>query len=304
MTFKNFLALSATATAAATALGGSLLVAPARALEPSASQSDGRAADLTLASGQPLVAPAVPQATVAQAFEPNAAGVYEQAPGWYLTVGAGAAWPSDIGFRTRNFNDNVDGNLQFGGGFSVDGGVGYDFGAIRTELTYGYTAASLNKVSASGFNPGASGIINKNDVFASAYWDIVSKGRWTPYIGGGLGYTNLSTPSFTVGNFRSGSNNRGLFGWQAKVGVSYAASYNVDVYAEGTYSGTEGFSSSNIRYDAFNDFGAKLGVRYRFGARPVAVVEQPAPAPAPEPAPQVIPPQPAPQPMEPIRGLW
>jgi opacity protein-like surface antigen len=302
MNFKSILLAGATASA----LGVAALGAPARAVEPAASPSEGKAADLTLASGEPLVAPAALETPIAQAqtVEVNSSGVFEQAPGWYLTVGAGAAWPSELGFRTRSLDDNLNGDLQFGGGFSIDGGLGYDFGAIRTELTYGYTRASLNEVSVSGFNPGASGIINKNDIFASAYWDIIPTGRWTPYIGGGLGYTNLSTPRFSAGDFRTGSNNRGLFGWQAKVGVSYAASYNVDVYAEGTYSGAEGFSTGNVRYDSYNDFGAKLGLRYRFGSRPVVVVEQPAPEPAPAPAPEVFTPQPAPQPMEPIRGLW
>jgi len=305
MNFKRLLLAGATVTA----LGSATLITPARAVEAPATGSlptEGKAADLTLAGGEPLVAPTAPQTPVAQAqaIEVNASGEFEQAPGWYLTVGAGAAWPSDVGFRTRNFDDNLNGDLQFGGGFSVDGGLGYDFGAIRAELTYGYTAASLNEISVSDFNPGASGIINKNDIFASAYWDIIPTGRWTPYIGGGLGYTNLSTPSFSVGGFRTGSSNRGLFGWQAKVGVSYAASYNFDVYAEGTYSGTEGFSTSNVRYDSYNDFGAKLGLRYRFGSRRVVVVEQPVPAPAPRPAPEVFTPQPAPQPVEPIRGLW
>ena len=46
-----------------------------------------------------------------------------------------------------------------------------------------------------GVNSGnVSGIVNKNDVYASAYVDFPF-GRWVPYIGGGIGYTNLSTPS-------------------------------------------------------------------------------------------------------------
>jgi len=226
-----------------------------------------------------------------------------QGTGFYLTVGAGAAWPSDVNVRTRNFDPNFNGDLQFGGGFSVDGGVGYDFGAIRTELTYGYTRASINDSNFNNKKYDVSGIINKNDVMASAYLDVPF-GQWVPYLGGGIGYTNLSTPSFNFSGFRTGSNNQGLFGWQAKVGVAYVLSWNTDIYVEGTYSGAEGFSSNNLRYDAYNDFGAKLGFRYRFGSPKVVVVEQPAPAPEPAPAPM---PEPAPAPMPdpaPIRGLW
>jgi len=243
---------------------------------------------------------------IAQTYVPlvgNVGSESGQGTGFYLTVGAGGAWPSDVNVRTRNFDPNFNGDLQFGGGFSVDGGVGYDFGAIRTELTYGYTRASINEADFNNNKVDVSGIINKNDVMASAYLDVPF-GQWVPYLGGGIGYTNLSTPSFTANGFRTGSNNQGLFGWQAKVGVAYVLSWNTDIYVEGTYSGAEGFSSNNLRYDAYNDFGAKLGFRYRFGSPKVVVVEQPAPAPEPAPMPM---PEPAPAPMPepaPIRGLW
>jgi opacity protein-like surface antigen len=229
----------------------------------------------------------------------------ESVNGWYLTVGAGAIWPSN---QNVQFNGTpFAGNIHYGGGFAVDGGIGYDFGAIRTELTYGYSAPSLNDVHVDNLTTfSGSGKVNKNDVMASLYWDVMPFGRFTPYIGGGLGYTNLSTPSWTLGGFRFGSSNMGLFGWQAKAGVSYAMAYNWDVYAEGTYSGAEGYSTSLIDTQTYNDFGAKLGFRYRFAQPVVVVVPEPAPAPAPEPAPAPMPaPEPAPAPApEPIRGLW
>jgi hypothetical protein len=81
--------------------------------------------------------------------------------------------------------------------------------------------------------------------------------------------------------------------------------WNADVYAEGIYSGASGTTNnSDVNFSSFSNWGAKLGVRYRFGQAPVAVVEQPAPAPEPAPAPAPAPmPEPAPAPA-PIRGLW
>jgi hypothetical protein len=145
---------------------------------------------------------------------------------------------------------------------------------------------------------------NKSDVLASLYYDIETNSRWTPYIGGGIGYTNLSTPSFSLNGFPTNSVNKGLFGWQAKVGVSYAMSYNSDIYVEGVYQGAGGYTSENLTFDAFNSFGGKIGFRYRFGARPVAAAPAPAPQPVIQPAPAPAPvfqPEPAPAP---IRGLW
>jgi hypothetical protein len=234
---------------------------------------------------------------------------FEQATGWYLTVGAGASTPVDQVFGgNASKNGNVfdgSGDLHYGGGVAIDAGIGYDFGAIRTELTYSYNRASLNDASFSGrsfdFDTSSSGVVNKNDVFGSAYFDIPF-GRWTPYIGGGIGYTSLSTPSFTIGDYRSDSRSRGLFGWQGKVGISYGIDYNWDVYAEGVYQGASGFYN-DLTFGSFQNWGGKLGFRYRFG-QPAVVVVAPAPEPQPEPAPMPMPePEPAPAP-EPIRGLW
>ena len=250
------------------------------------------------------------------------------ATGWYLTIGAGAQTPSDQTVNSNgtlvspfftpllyNFGNNNSTKLDLGGGFSGDLGVGYDFGALRAELTYGYSRASLNAVGAANpigfgafgivpFTDNVSGIINKSDVLASLYYDIETNSRWTPYIGGGIGYTNLSTPSFSLNGFPTNSVNKGLFGWQAKVGVSYAMSYNSDVYVEGVYQGAGGYTSENLTFDAFNSFGGKIGFRYRFGVRPVAAAPAPAPEPIIQPAPAPMPmPQPEPAPA-PIRGLW
>lgn len=295
---------------------------PARAAEPASEAAPGTAALLApdgraIALTPPADRGAEDSGTLSQSFGSNDAPIYEQATGWYVGLGLGAAWPTDTGVRTRNLDnrgfENVNGDLNFGGGFSGDLAVGYDFGAIRTELSYVYTRASVNDVSFSSngndYNLSSSGVINKNDIFASGYWDISTGSRWTPYVGGGVGYTNLSTPRIKVsrgGNSVStGTSNQGLFGWQAKLGVSYGVSNASDVYLEGTYSGASGFSGDNIRYDSYNDFGAKVGFRYRFGQpapQPVVV----APAPEPEPAPQPAP-EPTYEPMPeaaPIRGLW
>ncbi|MCS5698140.1 outer membrane beta-barrel protein [Cyanobium sp. FGCU-52] len=278
------------------AASGALLASPSFAgTEPGAEQ-------LRL---EPQAAPAT---EVAQGYgSPTTVEVVEveSVNGWYLTVGAGAAWPTTMGFRTSDVfpGDEPSGDFSFGGGFSIDGGVGYDFGALRAELTYGYTRSSLNEVNInnSNYNFSGSGIINKNDVMGSLYWDIDTNSRFVPYLGGGIGYTNLSTPSFTVDGYRTDSASRGLFGWQAKVGVSYIMSYNTDVYLEGTYSGASGFYNGDVHYNSYNDFGAKLGFRYRFASPEVVVI---APEPQPEPAPAPMP-QPEPEPAPaPIRGLW
>lgn len=268
------------------------------------------AEQLTITESAAELAEASKGAEVAQTYVPLVGDVgnsdFEQATGWYLTVGAGASTPSNQGWRTSDLDFDANGDFQYGGGFAGDAGVGYDFGAIRTELTYSYNRASLNDVNFRGsgydFDVSSSGVINKNDVFGSVYFDIPF-GRWVPYIGGGVGYTNLSTPGLTIADYRFDSKSRGLFGWQGKAGIAYAVNYNWDVYAEGVYQGASGFYEGDIHYNSLSTWGGKLGFRYRFAQKPVVVVA-PAPEPAPEPAPMPMPmPEPEPAPA-PIRGLW
>jgi hypothetical protein len=299
---KALLRSAGLAVAGASFVCGAAYAAP----EPGAEQ-------LQIEESAAQLAESAKSAEIAQTYIPLVGEVgnsdFEQATGWYLTVGAGASTPVDQQFggnaATDDFVIDGSGQLQFGGGFAIDGGLGYDFGAIRTELTYSYNRASLNDASFSGsnlnFDTSSSGIVNKSDVFGSVYLDVPF-GRWTPYIGGGIGYTNLSTPGFTIGDYRQDGRNRGLFGWQGKVGIAYGIDYNWDVYAEGVYQGASGFYN-DLTYGSFQNWGGKLGFRYRF-AKPAVVVVAPAPEPQPEPEPAPMPmPEPEPAP-EPIRGLW
>ncbi|MFN6338751.1 MAG: outer membrane protein [Cyanobacteriota bacterium] len=281
--------------------GGALLTAPSFAGTQTGAQQLQPSGEAPLEMSQS----SQKDAQIAQTYIPLVGEVGSasvQGTGFYVTVGAGAAWAGNWDFQDNLDDYNFDGNINTIGGFSIDAGIGYDFGAIRTELTYGFARASLNKMHFNNHDTfDGSGNIDKNDVLASVYLDIPF-GQWVPYIGGGIGYSNLSTPGFTVDGERFSGSNQGLFGWQAKAGVAYAMNWNTDIYVEGTYSGASGFDSGALDYSSFNNWGAKLGVRYRFGAPPVVVVEQPAPAP--EPAPMPMPePAPAPEPA-PIRGLW
>ncbi|MFO7630034.1 MAG: outer membrane beta-barrel protein [Prochlorococcaceae cyanobacterium] len=254
-------------------------------------------------------------ALVAQSTIVEEAVVYEQGTGFYATLGLGAQWPQNWDYDTT-FNErragirNFSGDIGLGGGFSGDIGIGYDFGAIRAELTYGYSNASVNDISSSrrDFKVDTDGSINKNDVLVSAYWDIDTGSRWTPYIGGGIGWTNIGTPGIDIegdGRGSYGGTNRSAFGYQAKVGVGYGVNNNTDVYVEGVYQGASSLSDTdNIDFGSFNSWGAKVGVRFRFGgAEEVVVVEEVQPAPAPAPQPEPYQPAPAPAPA-PIRGLW
>jgi len=225
--------------------------------------------------------------------------------GVYVTAGVGGAWAAgDSTTTTNNPTFEIDGvkyattgallgNAPLGGGVAVDAGLGYDFGnSIRAELTYVYNAASLGSSSYSTSNlnvlgdsyngtatASTSGTVKTNSVMVSGYYDIQTKSKFTPYVGGGIGYTSVSIPSqnrvaanYNVEglqgpgwlDFAGGS--ASAFGYQAKIGVSYAVSEPADLYLEGTYKGNTSVTISGTEFSALNLFGVRAGFRYRFGS--------------------------------------
>lgn len=193
--------------------------------------------------------------------------------GFYATLGVGASWPQDVNGNTNVLGVPVNGSYKLGGGFAGEVGAGYDFGPVRTELTYIYTNATLNNVTAtalgvSGSSSISNGNVNTNSVLVSAYLDIPTNSRWVPYVGGGVGYTNVgwgaysATSSGITASQAAGS--QGVLGYQGKVGLSYLASKSTDIFAEGTYQGTSGFTVNEMNYDPLGSWGARVGARLRF----------------------------------------
>lgn len=198
----------------------------------------------------------------------------QEATGAYATLGLGAAWPQNVTGNTTVLGIPVNGSYSLNGGFAGEVGVGYDFGPVRSELTYSYNNANLSSLSGSalGVNLGSTtvsnGSVSTNSVLASAYVDIPTNSRWVPYLGGGLGYTNVGWGAYSATAFgvrlTQTPGSQGVFGYQAKLGLSYLATKHTDVFVEGTYQGAAGFTIDGIHYDPLNSWGARLGARYRF----------------------------------------
>ena len=220
-------------------------------------------------------------------------------PAWYATAAIGGAWaarPSSSyserwPLLSADDEVTVSGTTSLGGGVAVDAGLGYRFGHdFRSELTYVFTRPSLGSTSLSGqfnivgltipFNGNveAAGSLNSNSIFVSGYYDVPTKSRFRPYVGAGLGWTNISLPALmrfsgTLQLLDASADLRGAaiggnasaFGYQAKLGISYRASPSTDVYLEGTYQGNTSVTIGGVEIGALNQFGVRTGLRYRFG---------------------------------------
>lgn len=242
----------------------------------------------------------------APAFAQDNPAPQDTAKGFYVTAGAGGSWGSSasttynnpsitVGGVTTALNGTLTGNTPLGGGVAVEAGFGYGFGNnVRSEITYIYNNASIGSTSldvnvnspvrtTGTLNASTSGSLSTNSVMFSGYYDFSNKSKFTPYIGAGIGYTSVSVPSqnssgtfnLNIAGFGNATGNGSLnysggsgsaFGYQAKIGVSYAVAKPADLYVEGTYQGNTGVTVNNLNLSALNLFGVRAGVRYRFGS--------------------------------------
>lgn len=247
-------------------------------------------------------------AATAVAFAAPVQAQEDSSSGAYVTVGVGGSWGSNpstsdtesgtatLGGNNYTYTDSVNGTVNLGGGVAAEAGIGYDWGNnLRTELTYVLNTFGIGTStqsgslkwsgnSTSGTNPydvssSTSGNLTTNSVFVSGYYDFKqksNKSKFTPYVGAGLGWTNISLPSLPIketltidGNtynysYNSKSGSASAFGYLAKLGVTYAVSEPADLYLEGIYQGATGVTINSVDFGALNSFSARLGVRFRF----------------------------------------
>lgn len=202
--------------------------------------------------------------------------------GWYGTAGIGFLSPNNPsgGECTTILANKVctDYDYTFDTGLSGEIGIGYDFGKFRIETTYARTNTSLSEVSAdvsvNNFKTASvssrvnDGNTNLNSFMVNGYIDIDTKSKFVPYVGGGIGYSEINYSSYTVKilgvDAKSSSGSSGAFGYQAKAGLSYLASEKVDIFGEAVFTGTTGFELDTVNVDSMTAWGARAGLRYRF----------------------------------------
>ena len=171
--------------------------------------------------------------------------------GAYFSASAGIVSFDDVTSTDNDFNDsNIDGD------FSGEIGLGYKFNEnVRGEISYSVTAGE-NKDRADS-NKWSAGWFETTSVFTSLYYDFTNDTKFTPYVGAGLGTTNIHT------DMRRDADQL-RFGYQGKLGASYDMSNSFDLFAEGVYQSTAESSLNEDTLDGISSFSTRLGTRYKF----------------------------------------
>ena len=206
-------------------------------------------------------------------FTTHHANAEEQKPvakpattGFYTSVGISAGIEGSVPINDTSNSAFSNESFQTDPTIAPNVAIGYSFpGAWRAELEYvGYFAESSNKftLGAIDYSVGG-GKVDTNAVQINILKDIPTNSKITPYIGGGVG---LASSRYSV---PEGSQTGTTFAGQAKVGISYAASPNTDIYFGYRLLSIAGGTSLEFWSDKPTtktriQHSLDLGVRYRF----------------------------------------
>ncbi|MBO8240328.1 porin family protein [Prochlorococcus marinus XMU1412] len=200
----------------------------------------------------------------------------EEKTGFYGTVSIGTdslnapTW----GATARGTDYGGKANLE-NDGLSYDLGIGYDFGKWRTDLTYSEEQHDLKsctetKTSATCAT-GGQGEGDASSIIATVYRDFSNDSKWTPYIGAGLGTTNINSNNITVNSVEYNLNDKDTFTYQVKAGTSYEITEKAVLFGEISYKAYNDITSvntnvSSVDFDVtdISSFGFRLGTRFIF----------------------------------------
>ena len=180
----------------------------------------------------------------------------------YLGGSAGLFFPSDSTI-TDDFGASAEVSFDTGLLISGFGGLAFDNG-FRLEGELSYRAADLDELREPGFpDTRVNSEISATSMMASAYYDMKTLTTVTPYVGGGIGLSNvnLERGTFDGGGWRS--DDETVFAFQVGAGVGIAVNPRVAIDLGYRY-----FATEDVRFDQFDaeleSHNVAVGMRYMF----------------------------------------
>ena len=168
-------------------------------------------------------------------------------------------------------------DTSFDTGYGISGSYGYDTGKVwslggfRPEVEVGYNKADVDshKLNGGSTLAGSAGDVDTFYVMANILHDFDTGTALVPYLGGGLGYANVSYNDFGVSAIPNVlDDSDGGLAYQGIVGLGYQISQNLTLTLDYRYFATESLdvktavgNSTSIQNEQ-NKF--NVGMRYGF----------------------------------------
>ena len=178
----------------------------------------------------------------------------------YVSGHIGASWLS-----MANFDEDAPGlrlrsEIEFDTGLHLGAAVGYDFGKFRVESEFGYQSHEFEELTDIEFNGtplgdrGADGDIDAFVLLINGFYDIDTGTKFTPYLGGGIGFATLKVKDIFITGIVRGSDDDTVFAYQVAGGMGYEIteqivadlSYRFVATTEPDFIGLEEYNSHNL----------------------------------------------------------
>ncbi|MFN3608850.1 MAG: outer membrane protein [Hyphomonas sp.] len=206
-------------------------------------------------------APALPFGTAIAAGTPY---------GWDTEFDNGYAIAGEFGaFYDNGFRSGLElvyskADVDTHSGVNVGGTVidGVDAAVLTGSPTQ--LGATVGAVVADG-----QGDLKSTSVFANIYYDFNRDGMIRPYVGAGLGYSDVSV-RYRPSGVGIIDDSEGKLAWQLKGGASWAITDQIDLFGEAAYRATDDVELSNQLFPGTLNIEnsqtvLSVGARYRFG---------------------------------------
>jgi opacity protein-like surface antigen len=203
-------------------------------------------------------------------------------PGAYISGFLGVNVNPDANVTGTDFVTNTDFNdrVEFDPNINIGGTAGYDFGIVRLEGELSYKNAGIQSITSQidGFRfHSVNGSIGALAMMFNGFFDLHNNSRFTPYLGGGVGFATLHL-SDTTGIDTSGGSAKiidlygaaddTVFAYQVGTGVEIALNpqcsldigYRYFVTDRANFDSDLGITTS-LKFESHN---ATLGFRFKY----------------------------------------
>lgn len=112
--------------------------------------------------------------------------------------------------------------------------------------------------------------IESTSIFANLYYDFNRDGLISPYVGAGLGYSDVSV-TYRPSGVGIIDDSEGKLAYQLKAGATWSVSERIDLYGEAAYRATDDVELQNQLFPGTLNIENRqtvfsIGARYKFGA--------------------------------------
>ena len=185
------------------------------------------------------------------------------APGLYVGGNLGLASLNDSDVSAPNYSASVTTDM----GASLSGVVGYAFeNNFRIEGELVSQANEFDQSKESGSNYSLTGDVTSLAIMANGYYDFNNKSRFTPFIGAGIGFANVSVNDLHYVGYSDDANiddDDTVFAYQLSAGVGFEITERITLDLKYRYFETEDLDIKNgtVEYSSNNVY---TGIRLSF----------------------------------------